>query len=282
MESARKLSDIGEALGWRQLLVRRKNETLNEEYGNQQRALVELTPEGTGEISKHRLHPGDLASDNQEVETLDLLSARNLRKLQRIEEAIDRVDRGEFGLCLNCGDEIPVERLKAIPETPYCVSCEGEIEQTGKQFAVSAIPRERRAEEDELKRLGELRVSDVMHEEPVSVREDESLATVVKLMTENKIRHLPVVDEEGDIRGIISDRDLLVLTLRTPRQLDSFLNDKTAAHVMTRSPETVGPDTSLSEAGNYLLDQKISCLPVVEGDHLVGILTESDFVKLVS
>jgi CBS domain-containing membrane protein len=48
---------------------------------------------------------------------------------------------------------------------------------------------------------------------------------------------------------------------------------------MTTEPETVEPETSLSEAASLLLENKIGCLPVVEGMHLVGILTEADFVR---
>ena len=54
------------------------------------------------------------------------------------------------------------------------------------------------------------------------------------------------------------------------------------SQVMSKTPETISPDTKLNDAATILLENKISCLPVVEGNHLVGIITESDFVKFLS
>jgi acetoin utilization protein AcuB len=62
-------------------------------------------------------------------------------------------------------------------------------------------------------RLGKISVADIMQENPISVRREECLGIAAGLFAEHKIRHLPVVDDMGDIQGVISDRDLLGLIL---------------------------------------------------------------------
>lgn len=138
-----------------------------------------------------------------------------------------------------------------------------------------------------LESIGEIWVSDIMQKNPITVNLNENLDTATGLLSDNNIRHLPVINKDGDIVGIISDRDLLNAILRIPPgklldRIENPWNTATVGTVMSKTPETVSPDTSLLEAGAILLENKISCLPVVEGDHLVGIITSSDFVKLVS
>ena len=138
-----------------------------------------------------------------------------------------------------------------------------------------------------LESIGQVWVSDVMQKNPITINQNENLDTATGLLSDNNFRHLPVINNDGDIQGIISDRDLLNAILRIPpgQLLDRIENPWNAAKVssvMSKTPETVSPDTTLMEAGAILLENKISCLPVVEGDHLVGIITSSDFVRLVS
>lgn len=138
-----------------------------------------------------------------------------------------------------------------------------------------------------LESIGQVWVSDVMQKNPITINQNENLDTATGLLSDHNFRHLPVTNNDGDIQGIISDRDLLNAILRIPpgQLLDRIENPWNAAKVnsvMSKTPVTVSPDTNLMEAGAILLENKISCLPVVEGDHLVGIITSSDFVRLVS
>lgn len=137
-----------------------------------------------------------------------------------------------------------------------------------------------------LESVGHIWVSDVMQKNPICVNLNENLDTAAGLLSDNNIRHLPVIDSEGDVHGVVSDRDLLSAILRIPpgKLLDRIENPWNIVKiktVMSKTPEVVTPDTTLIEAGALLLENKISCLPVVEGNHLVGIITSSDFVKLV-
>lgn len=132
-----------------------------------------------------------------------------------------------------------------------------------------------------------LTVRDLMTPDPQVVRRDEDLATVYDLMTTGHFRHLPVVDDEDEtLVGLLSQRDLLKGALGQAMELPmsvqrELLRQVKAADIMVYDPDSVTPDTPASEAGELMMAHKLGCLPVVEGQSLVGILTESDFVRHV-
>jgi CBS domain-containing membrane protein len=128
-------------------------------------------------------------------------------------------------------------------------------------------------------------VRDLMTSTVVTLGRNDALRTADDIMRLGRIRHLPIVDEEGNLAGIVSQRDLfhsgLIRALgfgthAHTRALDS-LDVKEAMH---SEVVTVNPSTPLAEAAKLMLDRKIGCVVVVEGAQLVGILTESDFVRL--
>lgn len=130
-----------------------------------------------------------------------------------------------------------------------------------------------------------LRVQDLMTERVVTVRRDDTLDLVSDLMDRHCVRHVPVVDDDENLVGLISHRDLLRATrLASPDAPAAvereILERRRAEEVMTVDPVAVDGDTLLSEAAAILLDNKYGALPVVSGTHLVGIVTESDFVRL--
>lgn len=132
--------------------------------------------------------------------------------------------------------------------------------------------------------MNELRVRDLMTEKVVSVRPQDSVEKIYDAMAERNIRHLAVIDEEGDLVGLVSHRDLLRnaniersdLPLSVQREL---MRRMRVEEVMTSEVETTEPELLLSEAAQVMFENKFGCLPVVEGWRVVGILTESDFVK---
>lgn len=103
-----------------------------------------------------------------------------------------------------------------------------------------------------------------------------------------RIRHLPVLDNDGEqLVGIVTQRDLfrgaLVRALgygeyAQRKMLDTFV----VKEVMTTDIITTTPDMDLVEAAKALMERKTGCLPVLEDGRLVGIITESDFVGLLS
>ena len=121
---------------------------------------------------------------------------------------------------------------------------------------------------------------------PVSAARGASVGEVYAVMLDEGFRHMPVVDDGDELVGIVSQRDIAAALggkTRDDRISQAIhLEDLTVAQVMTGSVDTADPDDDLAAAAQVLLDNKISCLPVVEGTRLVGILTESDFVRLVA
>ncbi len=131
-----------------------------------------------------------------------------------------------------------------------------------------------------------LRVSDLMTREVVTLGATDSVARASDLMDANHIRHLPVVNEENQLIGLVSQRDLVSRALAEIPELPQPLYREAIEavrleEIMTIVPETVGPDRDIREAAELLLQYKFGCLPVCENDDLVGILTETDFVKHV-
>lgn len=130
-----------------------------------------------------------------------------------------------------------------------------------------------------------MQVRDLMTSEVLSLHPGESAAALRDLMYENDIRHVPVVDEDGDLVGLVSQRDLLRRSLveqpDVPRMIeDEVLARMTVDQLMTTGVETTETDADLAEAARTMFENKFGCLPVVEARRLVGILTEADFVRL--
>ena len=123
-----------------------------------------------------------------------------------------------------------------------------------------------------------------MTERVFSLKEEDQLLDARELMWELAVRHIPVVDEDRELVGLVSHRDLvrwagadetLSLAEREERLRRTLVGD-----VMTREVETAGAEDELREAATVMVEGKYGCLPVVEGRRLVGILTESDFVAM--
>jgi CBS domain-containing membrane protein len=132
--------------------------------------------------------------------------------------------------------------------------------------------------------LAALPVSRIMRREFASLREGDRLDLADQVMKLGRVRHLPVLDGEGRIVGIVSHRDLLEASLTNvlgfdPAQRSGFLRSIDVAEVMTREVETIGEDAPLGAAASRILTYKIGCLPVVRPDGvMVGLLTETDLL----
>src|SRR5262245_9016861 len=84
--------------------------------------------ESSGGLSNTPLHLADLGSDNFERDMSVSLLENKTRTLDQIEEALHRLDAGNFGLCQECGAKIGADRLQAVPFTPYCIDCARQLE----------------------------------------------------------------------------------------------------------------------------------------------------------
>ena len=128
-------------------------------------------------------------------------------------------------------------------------------------------------------------VKNWMTTDVVSVGPDTSLLKVGKLMKDHHIRRIPVVDEQGQVIGIISDRDVRDASPSKATTLDMYemhylLAELKAKNIMTAKPITVKPTDTVEQAALVMLDNKVGGLPVVDAaGKLVGIISDHDVFK---
>jgi CBS domain-containing membrane protein len=132
--------------------------------------------------------------------------------------------------------------------------------------------------------MKDLKVRDLMTGVVLSVNPRDTVEKVYDLMNERGIRHLLVTEPDGDLVGLVSHRDLLRHSPIERAEIPVFLVREVlrrtrVEEVMTSEIETASPDTPLGEAAEVMLRNKFGCLPVLDDAKLVGILTESDFVR---
>jgi CBS domain-containing membrane protein len=133
-------------------------------------------------------------------------------------------------------------------------------------------------------KVRERQVRDLMTEKVFTLRPGNNLATLYDLMDSKRVRHVPIVDSEEELVGLVTHLDLSRSALGRLDDLPlsaerDALSAKRIRDIMLTEPDTIEPDAPLKEAAETLLENKVGCLPVVEGLHLVGILTEADFVR---
>ena len=126
-----------------------------------------------------------------------------------------------------------------------------------------------------------MKVVDVMTKNPLIVTPAETIGQADELMTENRIRQLPVA-EGSALVGIITDRDIrsyLAESLLDPDARATALRTR-VSELMTSEPLTLAPDDDLQDAVELLIDEKIGGIPVVdEAEGLVGIVTYVDVLR---
>ncbi len=127
------------------------------------------------------------------------------------------------------------------------------------------------------------KVRECMTKEVLTVKPEDPIRKVWELVEKKKLRRFPVLDGDRLI-GIVTDRDLRNATVSsvvlTEKKYHDFLLDTIKVEtIMTPNPRTVNPETSLREAAKIILNMKVGGLPVVEGEKLVGIITETDLIN---
>lgn len=134
--------------------------------------------------------------------------------------------------------------------------------------------------------LKQYKVRDWMTPNPITISPRTTLPEAHQIMKEKRIRRLPVVDENGQLVGIVTLGDVREASPSDATSLSIFelnylLARLTVDKIMTRKVITVTPDTPIYEAARLMLEHKIGGLPVVEDGRVVGIITESDIFKMV-
>ncbi len=128
-------------------------------------------------------------------------------------------------------------------------------------------------------------VSDWMQKDVITIDAHASVIDAVHLLKEKKIRRLPVL-KNGKLVGIVTDRDLKDFTPSKATTLDIYelrylLSKASVEEAMTPNPITVPSDVPIENVALIMHDKKISGLPVMDGDDLVGIITESDVFEVL-
>jgi len=131
-----------------------------------------------------------------------------------------------------------------------------------------------------------LRVGDVMTREVKTLHRNDRISVAEELMKVGRFRHVVVLDEDGRVAGVISQRDIfygaLAWTIGQARSAhERALESYPVKDVMQSEVVTIDPAAELGEAARLMMSRKIGCLPVLEGEDLVGILTEGDFLALL-
>ncbi len=128
-------------------------------------------------------------------------------------------------------------------------------------------------------------VRDLMTRNPTTLDRNETLDLAESIMNLGRIRHMPVVDD-GKVVGIVSQRDMFRSALITSlgfgrKTTGALMKTIKIKEIMTEKVVTISPDASIKEAARQMMEKKIGCLPVLEGDRLVGIVTETDMLQYV-
>ena len=133
-------------------------------------------------------------------------------------------------------------------------------------------------------------LKDVMVTKPYTLNIDDHFSTVEEYFHLYNIRHLPILDKDGILKGIITQRDLY--RIRSPRKTmeegeevyDKVdLNGFILKYVMTKDPVTLHPEDTLAEAINVMVTQKYGCIPIVNDENkLLGIVTQIDVLRAVA
>ncbi len=129
-------------------------------------------------------------------------------------------------------------------------------------------------------------VKNCMTINPVTITPDMPVAEALSFMRQHSVRRLPIINKKRKLVGIISEKDLLYASPSPATSLSVYevgylLSKLKVEEIMTKKVVTVAPDAPLEEAARIMADSKIGGLPVVEGDHLVGIITETDVFKSI-
>lgn len=146
-------------------------------------------------------------------------------------------------------------------------------------------------------------VADVMSHNPIVVRPETPLNEAIHILAEKRVSGLPVVNDAGELVGIVSETDLMwqetgvtppayimfldsVIFLKNPASYERDLHKalgQTVGEVMSRDPVTVSPDKLLKDAAQLMHDRSVHRLPVVDANgQVIGILTRGDIVRAMA
>ena len=130
-----------------------------------------------------------------------------------------------------------------------------------------------------------LQVKNYMSPTPETLTPEDHLLDADLRMRRAGVRHFPVVSD-GCLVGLLSERDVrryaASILYSTPEEYNKTFEQTLAGTVMSKGVTTVGPEAPLAEAASLLYAQRLGCLPVMDGDRLVGIITRADILRFAN
>lgn len=144
-----------------------------------------------------------------------------------------------------------------------------------------------------------IKVKDIMTREVITISPDAEISKATKMMLENHINGLPVIDEVGKLVGIICQSDLIVQQKKLPipsiftildgyfpltsmKQIEKEIDKisaTTVSQLMTPNPTTVAPETGIDEVAELMVKKNYHTIPVLEKGKLVGVVGKEDVLK---
>lgn len=135
--------------------------------------------------------------------------------------------------------------------------------------------------------LNKVKLQEIMGGRVIAIREDEPFSRVEEIFRERHIRHLPIVDDNHKLVGIMTQRDLYRISAPRRDEDGNSVYDKETLdgyvlkHVMTKNPFTLTPNNTVAEALLAIVDKKFGCIPIVDQYRtLVGIVTQIDILRI--
>ena len=125
-------------------------------------------------------------------------------------------------------------------------------------------------------------IEGIVTRDPVTLRESNTLGDALELMASQNIHHVPIVDDEHHVVGLVSHRDVVAAANSSIGSEAEQARARTIplSSFMTRNVQTIHEEVSLLNAGIFLNKNGYGCLPVVKDGKLSGIITDSDFVAI--
>lgn len=140
---------------------------------------------------------------------------------------------------------------------------------------------------------------DIMTKEVISVKKDATIQQIAKILTENKISGVPVIDEDEQLIGIVTKKDLLykdveprfpsyvevlggIIFVDGLRQYEEELKKlvaNTAGDIMTKDVATISEDVDVKKVAEIMVERGVNRLPVLKNKKIVGIVSRGDIVK---
>lgn len=108
---------------FREIILKKREEALKNLEYLRSTILDSTTREATGDHSAYSFHMADQGTDNMEREKAFLFASRDEKYLKQLDDALERIENGTYGICRVCGNEISIKRLEAVPTTTICFDC---------------------------------------------------------------------------------------------------------------------------------------------------------------